>query len=415
MTSATAPSMRRLKAQFGEAFHFVMIYIAEVHPMHGVQPYNGDAIDTENDPFAVEKQAETFASRMSAAEGFSSAFDGIYEGLFDYILVDDLVDASGLLYNPTWATYGPCPNGGWLIGQDGIVSFDQFFICQGSPPDLEITSGEAALAAGMKATLGHTSGSGGVAAPLLQELLSKIDALAAEVAELKGALHGSGRTTRPAAASKASIHMPPTVMPSHSFNPYELFEATEEHVHGCVRCTSGGDFSLTSSCVYDGVQITKRAVLSGAFGLPGGEDSSPQLSWRGFPAGTKSFVITCFDPDALSIVATSFAHWCVYDLPASCTSLACGAGDAQGSGLPGCAKQLTNDGGFVGFMGPAPPRHRVHRYIFCVHALNVPPGWLDEEPPPNPIILQFKMLMGQHVLARAFLTPVYVGDADNPF
>jgi len=370
MTSATEPAMRRLKAQHGDDVHFVMIYIAEVHPKDGIQPYNGEAIDTATDPFAVAEQQTTFAGRMASAEAFTEAYDGVYAGLFDHILVDDLADASGLLHNPTWATYGPNPNGGWVIGQDGVVQFAQFFICQGTPPDLDIVTGEAAL----------------------------------------GAARAKVLTGKP-----ASSLLEAGVLPASDLDPYSSAYAgrTERHYHGAAKAVTA-TFDLASTDVSEGTQIAARHT-SGAFGMPGGQDRSPQLSWSGFPPATKSFVVTCVDPDALGIIPSCFAHWTVYDLPATCTVLPAGAGDASGSGLPAGAKQLANDGGFVGFMGPAPPRHRVHRYIFCVHALDVAPGWLDDEPPPNPTVLQFKMFLGKHTLARAFLTPTFTGGDASPF
>jgi len=375
MTSATEPAMRRLKAQYGEDVHFVMIYIAEVHPKGGIQPYNGDEIDDATDPFAVQEQQTSFAGRMASAEGFTAAYDGVYAGLFDHILVDDLTDASGLLHNPTWATYGPNPNGGWVISQDGVVQFAQFFICQGAPPDLDIPTGEAALGAALERTL---------------------------------ALGKGEPSSSPSLPGRA-------VLPSSDLNPYsaDFYGRTELHYHGASKAVTA-TFELSSTDVSEGTQIAP-VHTSGAFGMPGGKDRSPQLSWNGFPAETKSFVVTCVDPDALGIVPSCFEHWTVYDLPASCTALPAGAGDATGSGLPASAKQLGNSGGFVGFMGPSSPRHRVHRYIFCVHALDVAPGWLDDAPPPNPTVLQFKMFVGKHTLARAFLVPTYTGGDANPF
>src|SRR5207248_5252464 len=55
-------------------------------------------------------------------------------------------------------------------------------------------------------------------------------------------------------------------------------------------------FSLTSSDLKEGEKLAMPQV-SGIFGA-GGQDVSPQLSWSGFPSGTKSFVVTMCDPEA---------------------------------------------------------------------------------------------------------------------
>ena len=48
-------------------------------------------------------------------------------------------------------------------------------------------------------------------------------------------------------------------------------------------------FTLTSQSVTDGQPLAKPQV-SGIMGA-GGEDVSPQLSWSGFPEGTRSFAV----------------------------------------------------------------------------------------------------------------------------
>jgi Raf kinase inhibitor-like YbhB/YbcL family protein len=98
-------------------------------------------------------------------------------------------------------------------------------------------------------------------------------------------------------------------------------------------------FSVTSSDITHGEKLAMPQV-SGIFGA-GGEDISPQLSWSGFPAETKSFVVTCFDPDAPT--GSGFWHWVVYDISATTTELATNAGAQDGSGLPAGAHQLNND------------------------------------------------------------------------
>ena len=127
-------------------------------------------------------------------------------------------------------------------------------------------------------------------------------------------------------------------------------------------------FEVSSTDIRDGEQLPSPQV-SGIFEA-GGDDASPQLSWSGFPKETKSFVVTCYDPDAPT--ASGFWHWAVVDIPASVTSIPSGAGDDAGVGLPESAFQLRNDAGLRRYLGAAPPPgHGPHRYFFVVHALDV--------------------------------------------
>jgi phosphatidylethanolamine-binding protein (PEBP) family uncharacterized protein len=93
---------------------------------------------------------------------------------------------------------------------------------------------------------------------------------------------------------------------STSTNPYEYLPQVPS-------------FELSSETVTDGRPLPP-AQLSKMFGMPGGEDVSPQLSWSGFPEETKSFVVSMYDPQAPT--GSGFWHWVVADIPASVTSLA---------------------------------------------------------------------------------------------
>ncbi|MDQ1598231.1 MAG: hypothetical protein QOI70_1655 [Microbacteriaceae bacterium] len=157
-------------------------------------------------------------------------------------------------------------------------------------------------------------------------------------------------------------------------------------------------FTLTSTDVADGEEMP-TAQVSGIFGA-GGSDTSPQLSWSGFPEDTKSFAVTVYDPSAPT--GSGFWHWAVADIPVSTTELPSGAGDDSGSALPASAFQLANDASLRRFLGAAPPvGHGKHSYYIAVHAVDVESLGIDHGS--TPAFLGFNL--SGHTLARAVVAP----------
>jgi Raf kinase inhibitor-like YbhB/YbcL family protein len=161
-------------------------------------------------------------------------------------------------------------------------------------------------------------------------------------------------------------------------------------------------FTVTSPDVAHGEELG-REHYSGLFGVPGGKDTSPALSWSGAPPETKSYVLSVYDPDAPT--GCGFWHWIVANIPASVTELPAGAGDEGAKTLPKGALLLRNDAGSTRFLGAGPPPgHGPHRYFIVVQALDVDDvGQLGVTADSTPAFLGFSIL--QHVLARAVITP----------
>ncbi|MFE6287126.1 YbhB/YbcL family Raf kinase inhibitor-like protein [Streptomyces sp. NPDC057877] len=165
-----------------------------------------------------------------------------------------------------------------------------------------------------------------------------------------------------------------------------------------ARLPEAAPFTVTSTTVADG-DDWPPAQFSGIFGVPGGKDVSPQLSWSGAPEGTRSYAVTVYDPDAPT--GSGFWHWAVADIPATVTELPEGAGDDTGSGLPEGAFQLPGDARLARFVGAAPPAgHGPHRYVVVVHALDVESIGVQADA--TPAVLGFTM--SGHTLGRAVLT-----------
>lgn len=151
-------------------------------------------------------------------------------------------------------------------------------------------------------------------------------------------------------------------------------------------------FDVVSDDVTDGQPLKMDQVAEGG-------NVSPHLRWSGAPEGTKSFTVTCFDPDAPT--PSGFWHWVLVDLPADTTELPTNlaAGD-----LPDGAYHVRNDGGEAGFMGAAPPQgDQPHRYFFVVHAVGE--EHLGAAPDATPAVVSFNLAF--KTLGRAIVHGTY--------
>jgi Raf kinase inhibitor-like YbhB/YbcL family protein len=152
-------------------------------------------------------------------------------------------------------------------------------------------------------------------------------------------------------------------------------------------------FTVVSDDFKDGDRLADRFALAND-----NDNISPHLRWEGAPEGTKSYVVTCFDPDAP--IPSGFWHWCIVDLPAMTTELPQGAGSG-GFPLPGAAFHIPDDYGNRRYDGCDPPEgDRDHRYMFAVHAVDTESLEVSRET--TPAVVGFKLAF--HTLGRGLTT-----------
>jgi Raf kinase inhibitor-like YbhB/YbcL family protein len=135
----------------------------------------------------------------------------------------------------------------------------------------------------------------------------------------------------------------------------------------------------------------QQAQYADAFGCSG-KNLSPQISWSGAPQGTKSYVVTMYDPDAPT--GSGRWHWVLANVPGDIHEL------KKGAGSPGGTLEVRGDTGMPGYLGACPPEGQTHNYLITVHALKV--DRLELPPTATPAMLGF-MVQGSS-LGKATLT-----------
>jgi Raf kinase inhibitor-like YbhB/YbcL family protein len=154
---------------------------------------------------------------------------------------------------------------------------------------------------------------------------------------------------------------------------------------------------LTVQGFPDGGEIPVR-FSQAAPGAAPGEGTSPAMSWTNVPAGTQSFVLNMRDLDvARNRTTEDQAHWVVWNIPASATSMR--EGVPRGSQLADGSFQISATGPV--YRGPgAPATGPRHHYMFELYALDIK---LDVAPTADAFETRAKVMqaMQGHVLGKA--------------
>ncbi len=159
-------------------------------------------------------------------------------------------------------------------------------------------------------------------------------------------------------------------------------------------------FELNSSDIQPGKLIPMAQVYKG-YGCDGG-NRSPQLAWSDVPAGTESFAVTVFDPDAPT--GHGWWHWILLDIPSGVRELPSGASNPAAGLAPAGSIEHRNDFGTEAYGGPCPPvGDKAHRYQFKVFALDV--AHLDIDPHSSPASVSH--MLKAHELGVAELQALY--------
>ena len=96
------------------------------------------------------------------------------------------------------------------------------------------------------------------------------------------------------------------------------------------------------------------------------KSKSPDLTWDEH-TGAKSYALLCVDPDA-----DNYRHWVLLNIPPDMTSLpASEVVTTQNWEIDGkTIIQGKNQHEKYGYISPNPPPSKVHRYYFCIYALD---------------------------------------------
>jgi len=142
---------------------------------------------------------------------------------------------------------------------------------------------------------------------------------------------------------------------------------------GLNGCTSSAGQPGAASLELKSTSFSADAIAQANSSCGGQDGASPELSWSAPPEHTQSCALIVFDKD--SPFGFKFTHWVLYDIPSDKRELAENVGKQEQ--LPDGSHQGLNDYDRVGYVGPCPPGHSSHRYVFDLYALdtklNLPP------------------------------------------
>ena len=204
---------------------------------------------------------------------------------------------------------------------------------------------------------------------------------------------------------------------------------------------------LTSESFTDGQRIPGEF----AFCVPHAEhhvclgaNRNPSFCWQDIPAGTRSLVMICHDPDVpscgddvnqagrkvpASLARVDFFHWVLIDINPAVNAISEGifSADVTPKGKPGPqaplqTRQGINNytdwfagdpdmrGDYYGYDGPCPPWNDeiVHRYVFTLYALDIESLPLTGRFGGNEV----RQAMTGHILAEASICGIYTLNPD---
>jgi len=144
-------------------------------------------------------------------------------------------------------------------------------------------------------------------------------------------------------------------------------------VAALMGCTSSAGQLGAASLELKSASFSGDAIPQANSSCNGQDGASPELSWSAPPEHTQSFALIVFDKD--SPFGFKFTHWVLYDMPSDKRELA--ENVAKQEQLPDGSRQGPNDYDRIGYVGPCPPGHSPHHYVFDLYALdtklNLPP------------------------------------------
>lgn len=157
------------------------------------------------------------------------------------------------------------------------------------------------------------------------------------------------------------------------------------------------NFSLSSPVLTQGHTFANPQLFN-SWGCTG-MNTSPQLKWTNPPAGTKSFAITLFDPDAPT--GSGWWHWIAINIDDAVRSLPTDAGNKNMMNMPKGSHMVINDFGYAGYGGPCPPPNsKPHNYTLTLYALDVEK--IDIPKDASGALAGYNIL--QHVIGKTVLT-----------